>query len=386
MLLFLGGCSLLAVIGLYFLDGEMEGFAPFADKVAVVEIHGPILDSENWVELLEECEESESIAAVVLDIDSPGGGIAPTQQICDAIEKVVEADKPVLASMGSVAASGGYYVACAADEVYAMPGSLTGSIGVYIQLMDLTELLEKIGVEFDFVKKGAYKTAGDFSREMKDYERKMFQAVVDDYYQQFLEAVTENREKNRVSLARGWKEEPPGGPLEGGVGLPGGSGGVMYPSPAWMGLGIGPGGFGLVASASEVVSATDAVEAASEVDSASPAEVSHDLAKKDEKEKVDSELEKFANGLTEENIKTRIGELAEGRIYTGRQAQRVGLVDDLKTLSEVIELAGERAGLGDDPKVVHKSPRKDRGWLGALKIEARLFDGSQFLYFCPYGH
>jgi ClpP class serine protease len=90
--------------------------------------------------------------------------------------------------------------------------------------------------------------------------------------------------------------------------------------------------------------------------------------------------------LTEENIKTRIGELAEGRIYTGRQAQRVGLVDDLKTLSEVIELAGERAGLGDDPKVVHKSPRKDRGWLGALKIEARLFDGSQFLYFCPYGH
>ncbi|MCA9435691.1 MAG: signal peptide peptidase SppA, partial [Candidatus Omnitrophica bacterium] len=216
ILIVVGGLGLAAFLGFFVFSifgGEGSGVGLFGDRVAVVEIEGTLLDVDDWVDLLKECENSDSIAAVVVNINSPGGGIAPTQLVCNAIQRIQDEGKPVVAFMNSVAASGGYYVASAADEIYAMPGTLTGSIGVYMQLMNLSELLEKIGVEFDFVKKGAFKTAGDYSRDMKPYEREMFNAVVNDYYEQFLEAVAKNRRQNKVSIARGWNEPLPGGPV-----------------------------------------------------------------------------------------------------------------------------------------------------------------------------
>jgi signal peptide peptidase SppA len=360
------------------LSGSSETLDLFGERIAVVEVHGTIFDAEKWLELLEECEENDNVAAVVLDINSPGGAIAPTQRLCDAVAEIAETGKPVVASMGAVAASGGYLLACAADEIYSMPGTLTGSIGVYVQLMNVSDLLEKLGVEFDVVKKGAFKTAGDFSRDMETHEREMFQAVVDDYYQQFLDAVAENRTKKRLSLARGWSASLPGGAFDGEAEVAE-LGGMVYPAPSGgsaSGVALAA---GVVASASQKPSLAGATRSAT----ATPTDAT---PVKTTKLEIDSHvLEEFASRLTEEEIRFRVSALAEGRIYTGRQAHEVGLVDELGSLDDAIELAGKLANLGEDPTVVHKAPgKKRRSLLGSLKVEAGVFDGSRFLYLCPF--
>jgi protease IV len=133
------------------------------------------------------------VAAVVLRVNSPGGVVAPTQEIFAAVERVRAAGKPVVASMGSVAASGGYYVAVAANRVYANPGTLTGSIGVVMQLANVEGLLKKVGVDYIVVKAGAYKDIGNIARPMKPEERQVLQALLDDVYGQFVKAVAERR-------------------------------------------------------------------------------------------------------------------------------------------------------------------------------------------------
>ena len=119
--------------------------------------------------------------------------VAPTQEIFAAVERVRAAGKPVVASMGSVAASGGYYVAVAANRVYANPGTLTGSIGVVMQLANVEGLLKKVGVDYVVVKAGAYKDIGNIARPMKPEERQVLQALLDDVYGQFVKAVAERR-------------------------------------------------------------------------------------------------------------------------------------------------------------------------------------------------
>ena len=183
---------MLAVLG----DGGGLGGA----RIAIVEIEGIIgapapggVDADRIVRTLGEYRDNPSVAAVVVRINSPGGVVAPTQEIFSAVERVRAAGKPVVASLGAVAASGGYYVAVAATRVYASPGTLTGSIGVVMQLANVEGLLKKVGVDYVVVKAGAYKDIGNFARPMKPEERQILQALLDDVYGQFVRAVAQRR-------------------------------------------------------------------------------------------------------------------------------------------------------------------------------------------------
>jgi protease IV len=170
-----------------------DGLPTGGPKVAVVELEGIIMDGGAAVRELREHADNASIKAVVLRVNSPGGVVAPTQEIFAAVQRVRKGGKPVIASLGSVAASGGYYVATAADRIYANPGTLTGSIGVIMQLANIEGLLKKVGVEYVVVKAGAYKDVGSIARSMSPEERRMLQALLDDVYSQFVDAVAEGR-------------------------------------------------------------------------------------------------------------------------------------------------------------------------------------------------
>lgn len=177
-----------------------DGLAPGGPRVAVVEIEGIIVDGSTAVRELREHSENPSVKAVVLRVNSPGGVVAPTQEIFAAIQRVRKGGKPVIASLGAVAASGGYYVATAADRIYANPGSLTGSIGVVMQMANIEGLLKKVGVDYVVVKAGSYKDIGNFARTMTPEERKILQALLDDVYSQFVDAVAEGRGLDRKQV------------------------------------------------------------------------------------------------------------------------------------------------------------------------------------------
>jgi protease IV len=177
-----------------------DGLPTVGAKVAVVEIEGIIVDGTTAVRELREHTENPSIKAVVLRVNSPGGVVAPTQEIFAAIQRARKAGKPVVATLGAVAASGGYYIAAAADRIYANPGTLTGSIGVVMQMANIEGLLKKVGVEYVVVKAGSYKDVGNFARTMSPEERKMLQALLDDVYSQFVDAVAEGRGLERSEV------------------------------------------------------------------------------------------------------------------------------------------------------------------------------------------
>ncbi|HXY54803.1 MAG TPA: signal peptide peptidase SppA [Nitrospirota bacterium] len=163
------------------------------DRVALVKISGMLISSEHIVEELSEYTDDPSIKAIVIRIDSPGGGVVVSQEIYNAVTKAKKEGKKVVVSMGSVAASGGYYVAAAADKIVANPGTLTGSIGVIMEFANVEKLLEKIGVKGVVVKAGEYKDMGSPFRDMTPQERKLLQDVIDDVHNQFVKAVAEGR-------------------------------------------------------------------------------------------------------------------------------------------------------------------------------------------------
>lgn len=175
---------------------EGRGF-PGGPRVAVVEVDGIIIESEPVVEELRNHLGNPAVRAVVVRINSPGGVVAPTQEIYAAIRRLAKSGKPVVASLGPVAASGGYYVAAAADRIYANPGTLTGSIGVVMQMATLEGLLKKVGVEYVVIKSGKHKDIGSFARAMSPEERKLLQILLDDVYNQFVDAVAEGRGLSR---------------------------------------------------------------------------------------------------------------------------------------------------------------------------------------------
>ncbi len=177
-----------------------DGLSPGGPRVAVVEIEGIIVDGSTAVRELREHSENPSVKAVILRVNSPGGVVAPTQEIFSAIQRVRKGGKPVIASFGAVAASGGYYVATAADRIYANPGTLTGSIGVVMQMANIEGLLKKVGVDYVVVKAGSYKDIGNFARTMTPEERKILQALLDDVYSQFVDAVAEGRGLDRKQV------------------------------------------------------------------------------------------------------------------------------------------------------------------------------------------
>lgn len=258
------GVFVLFVFTVWLLLAVTDDGLPGGAKVAVVEVEGVIgtsvergLDTETIIRTLGEYRDDPAVRAVVLRINSPGGVVAPTQEIFTAVRRLREAKKPVVASLGSVAASGGYYVAVAADRIFASPGTLTGSIGVVMQLANVEGLLKKVGVEYVVIKAGAYKDVGNFARAMTPEERRILQALLDDVYDQFISAVADGR------------------------------------------------------------------------------------------------------GLEPQAVRA----FAEGRIYSGRQAQGLKMVDDLGGLEDAIEAAAKLAGLPPKPKVVY--PRR-RFWLRDL--------------------
>jgi len=221
------------------------------DRVALIRIEGVILDAQATISELKQYSENPLVKAIVLRIDSPGGGVVPSQEIHDAVKRVKnKSNKAVIASMGTVAASGGYYIAAATDRIIANPGTLTGSIGVIMEMANFEGLMKKVRVEGVVIKSGRFKDVGSPLRKMSDEERKLLQSVMDDVHHQFIQAVADGR-----SL---------------------------------------------------------------EVSDVEP--------------------------------------LADGRIYTGRQAKEVRLVDELGDLDDAIHIAADIAGMEGEPKVVE--PRK----------------------------
>jgi protease-4 len=170
-----------------------DGFDDGTQKIALVEVSGQISDSREIVRQLSKYRRDDSVKAIILRIDSPGGAVAPSQEIYDEVLRVRADNKPIYASMGSLAASGGYYIAVAADKVFANPGSLTGSIGVIMAFGNAEKLMQKIGLEPQVVKSGKFKDVGSPARKMTPAEHAYLQQVVDDVHQQFIDAVAQGR-------------------------------------------------------------------------------------------------------------------------------------------------------------------------------------------------
>jgi protease-4 len=237
------------------------GLADGRPKIAVVPIEGTISSdlAERTVRRLGKYGEDPAIKAMILRIDSPGGGVASSQEIYAAVKHLRQDGKLVVASLGSLAASGGYYVACAAERIFANPGTITGSIGVLVQLANAEELLKKLGIAATAITSGPLKDSGNPTRALRPEERQLFQTLVDDVYQQFVEAVAQGR-----------------------------------------------------------------------------------------------------------NLPTaEVMQLADGRIYTGRQAKELRLVDELGTLQDAVTYAARRVGIVGKPKLVEEG-RERLWWLKFL--------------------
>jgi protease IV len=184
------GLGLLFLMNLFFPDFDIS----MGDRVGLIRIEGVIVDAQSTVGELKRFADNPSIKAIVLRIDSPGGGVVPSQEIHDAVQRVRnKSNKTVIASMGTVAASGGYYIAVATDRIMANSGTLTGSIGVIMEMANIEGLLQKIGVEGVVIKSGRLKDVGSPLRKMNDEERELLQSVMDDVHRQFIEAVAEGR-------------------------------------------------------------------------------------------------------------------------------------------------------------------------------------------------
>jgi len=185
------GLFLVSLYALSYLSNREESLWG-GEKIAIIEVRGVILDPQPVVEKLVKLRKNEKVKAIVLRIDSPGGGVGPAQEIFAEVKKA-QKEKKVLVSMGSVAASGGYYIACAADKIMANPGSITGSIGVIVESLNVEELLRKLGLRSMVVKSGKHKDLGSPLRPMTEEERKLLQGVLDSVHEQFIRAVAEGR-------------------------------------------------------------------------------------------------------------------------------------------------------------------------------------------------
>jgi protease-4 len=171
-------------------DGEM-GLEAHGD-LAVVEIRGPIMDSKEIIEQLDRVEKNENIQGLVLRIDSPGGAVGASQEIYQAVKRIKK-DKKVVASMGTVAASGGYYIAVAADKIVANPGTITGSIGVLMDYTNVETLLDFLKVHAELITSGKMKDVGSPLKPLSEEDRKFLEAILQDMHRQFKQAVQQGR-------------------------------------------------------------------------------------------------------------------------------------------------------------------------------------------------
>lgn len=198
---------------------KITGMVPSSkDAVAVVPVYGGIYQGDSahsWdrgsgqiARKIDKLAARKEVKAILLDINSPGGTVSAVQEINAAILRVRNHHKkPVVAIMGDVAASGGYYIAAACDKIVAHPGTITGSIGVIFSGANLEKLMKKIGYEPEVIKSGKFKDIGSMTREMTEAERRLLQAMIDDSYDQFVAVVSTGRnippEKLRADIADG---------------------------------------------------------------------------------------------------------------------------------------------------------------------------------------
>lgn len=250
LLLLLGMCFVGALVVFVISVADLD--FSVRDHVALIEVEGTLEDSRDVVRQLKKYRDDGSVCAIVMRVESPGGGITPSQEIYEMAKNVRESGKPLVVSMGSVAASGGYYISCAADSIVANPGTITGSIGVIIQYPNVDQLLDKLGVKFTTIKSGKFKDAISPYRDMTAEESEFMQNFIQDAYGQFLSVVVQER--------------------------------------------------GLDSSKFE--------------------------------------------------------EWAEGKIFTGQQAQRLGLVDVLGTYDDAIQMAWKAAGQTGEPRTVRERKRR----------------------------
>ncbi|MCZ6638493.1 MAG: signal peptide peptidase SppA [Candidatus Dadabacteria bacterium] len=163
------------------------------DKVAVLRVEDVILDSQIYLESLDAIAKDDSVKALVVRIDSPGGAVGPSQEIFSELKKLGK-ELPIVASIGGVGASGGYYIACAAQKIYANPGAITGSIGVIAQFASYEKLLDWAMIDVEVIKSGKYKDVGSSFRKMNEADKQYIQQLIDNVYEQFKSAVADARD------------------------------------------------------------------------------------------------------------------------------------------------------------------------------------------------
>lgn len=183
------------------LEGEQAGgfFGDRSERIGIIELNGVIVRSKKVLKKLDDFEKDKRIKGVVIRMNSPGGGVAPSQEIFEAVKAF---SKPVYVSMGSVAASGAYYIACGAKKVFANPGTITGSIGVLMQFANLKKLYQWAKIERYTLKTGKFKDAGSDHRAMTPEEKELFLGMLQDVLDQFRSAVKEGRKMTPASVRK----------------------------------------------------------------------------------------------------------------------------------------------------------------------------------------
>ncbi len=342
----------------YEIFGPADRFAPGLrpEGVAVVRLDGAISfeapgfsgskGADRIIRLLHKIAKASSVKAVVLRINSPGGTVAASQEIADAVRTVRKAGKKVVVSMADMAASGGYYISAPADWVIALPGTITGSIGVITQLPRYKEIANKVGYKIKAFTSGQFKDMGNPFRDLREDESQLFKKLVMDSYLQFVEEVAQGRagpilskfeESQNVNT---WQE-----PLDKIR-----AGEDTRPLTDRPPLDLAPG------------SDTEEEDSESATDlTTSSKEALKEATLKGEEEAEDAEAPEI---LTEEQlgqVRKRVSEIADGRIYTGTEALRLGLVDQIGGLRDAIRKAGELSGLGPDPTLLTPKSSGDIG-------------------------
>jgi protease IV len=276
----------------------MSGVPVFGHSVGVIRIEGPINESKHVVKVLASFRRNPLIRAIVLRLDTPGGAVGASEEISREVARCRKDGKRVIASMGNAAASGGYYIAVAAEELFANSGTLTGSIGVIAMDWNVEEVLRKVGVRPEILKSGEHKDTGSPLRAMSPEDRALLQSVIYDTYRQFFRTVLRARHKQ--------------------------------------------------------------IDAALDTHFAEVADIlSTQTTKLDERA---LERDAFTTGAVAAEVgasvqsETALRAMADGRIFTGDQAHKLGLIDRIGTLEDAIQRAGELAGLGREPATVERRP------------------------------
>ncbi len=198
VILFLG--SLVNLFG--HLGETVAGGKEKRDHITELRIEGPIMGSQTYLESIQRISEDKSCKGVLLRIDSPGGAVGSSQEICSALKGLKAKGLPIVVSQGNLAASGGYYVSLAGDRIFSNPGTLTGSIGVILQFPEAAKLMEKLGVRMNTVKSGALKDVGNYARAPTPEELRYLQSVIDNTYGQFLDDILASRKITRSELLK----------------------------------------------------------------------------------------------------------------------------------------------------------------------------------------